>query len=311
MKNEKIASVVLVIIIVGALCTWVTITYGGDFLNDLFTDSSIELGDCADIHYIGSFASNGTVFATSYNDSLSKTGGTPKKIFVNPNGDLQRPTGEKYLSYSASLMQGLDYTLLNELVGMKKGQTKTVTLSPEDAYGDWDDTAAEEMFTAFGFSEGRIPRYATWNITETTTKSWFSLHLPEVNLAENITFDYWNYSQGIPNVVTATIINISDNNVTYVYNPVNGSTYYVEQFKYNETILVVNETTFQIRTDPTVGTAFTTNVDPPMHMKVIDVNETSYKLTINMLAPSLEFIGQTLIFEFEVIEVYKTSQEIS
>ena len=154
MQNEKIAVAGLIIIIIGALSIYLVTTYYQE-------GKIIEAGDCADVHYIGRFASNGTVFDTSYDDPIGKTGGTPKKVFVNPNWDLSLPSGEKYQGYSSAMMYGF----LNGLVGMKEGETRNLTIPSEEAYGDWNMTSLNEYYELI-FGTSYYPRYIQYNSTE-------------------------------------------------------------------------------------------------------------------------------------------------
>jgi len=130
MQNEKIAIVALVIIIVGALSVFLAATYGEDILNNLFREEkTIELGDCADVNYIGTLV-DGTVFDSSYDDVENKTGGTPLKIFVTMNKSEAPPT--EYPQYSSDLIEGF----MEELIGLKAGETATIgPIPPEKAYG--------------------------------------------------------------------------------------------------------------------------------------------------------------------------------
>jgi len=130
MQNEKIAIVALVIIIVGALSVFQAATYGEDILNNLFREEkTIELGDCADVNYIGTLV-NGTVFESSYTYPDNKTGGTPLKIFVTMNKSGTPPT--EYPQYSSNLIEGF----MEGLVGLKAGETATIgPIPPEKAYG--------------------------------------------------------------------------------------------------------------------------------------------------------------------------------
>ena len=72
MKSEKVATIALVIIIVGVLSVFLTATYGQDILENFFgeteeekVETGIIIGDCADVNYIGRFQVNDTVFDTS------------------------------------------------------------------------------------------------------------------------------------------------------------------------------------------------------------------------------------------------------
>lgn len=161
MQKEKLAAIVLVIIIVGALSTFLLITYGGDIFKNLFPEEktekleeNIEVGDCVDINYIGRYTSNNTIFSTSYEDPDSKTGGSPLKVFVNLNiSDLTIQPPENYTDYvsspimSQSIEQYLDLALspigvkkgfMDELISMKKGDNRKKTthnFTPEQAFG--------------------------------------------------------------------------------------------------------------------------------------------------------------------------------
>jgi len=158
MQKEKLAAVVLVVVIVGALSAYVIVTYGGDIVKNLFPEEkedkleeNIDVGDCVDLHYIGRFASNDTIFATSYEDPNSRTGGTPVQVFVSSNISDQPP--EDYIDYVSSpiMSQSIEQYLvlalspigvktgfMDELLSMKKGDSSKKTTShftPEQAFG--------------------------------------------------------------------------------------------------------------------------------------------------------------------------------
>ena len=77
MQNEKLAAILLVIVIVGSISVFLTVTYGEDILNTLTGKKTgekvIALGDCADVNYIGRFT-NQTIFDTSYANIANKSG---------------------------------------------------------------------------------------------------------------------------------------------------------------------------------------------------------------------------------------------
>lgn len=313
MQSEKVAIIALVVIIAGALSIYLTAAYGGDIWENFFNPekpsdkNTIQLGDCADVNYIGRFHSNGTVFDTSYENVAQQSGiydenrtYEPLKIFVNPFGNLSRPKG--YENYSSSMIQGF----LEGLIGMKKGENKTVSIPPEKAYGIWNESLARD----YGLSPYPIDSVIKdiWDFD----KSLFSAYFPDVNLTVNTTFDWGAKMMGVNNTLQATIINITDTNVTYKLLPQNGTTFTMPLFNWTVTILVENETHFTLHTATGVG--YTTSINfgyGYLHIKVVDMNETDLKLAINSQAPSIKFIGQTLDFTLEVMEVYKTSQEES
>ena len=133
MQTEKIAIIVLVIIVVGALSTFLVLS-NEDIFENLFGGNSgtaetgsIELGDCADVNYIVRYASNNTIFEASYNDTINKIGGSPLKVFVSSNSS-EISFKDDYSSVIEGFAEGL--------VGLKEGETKTIgPIPPEKAYG--------------------------------------------------------------------------------------------------------------------------------------------------------------------------------
>ncbi|HEC89404.1 MAG TPA: FKBP-type peptidyl-prolyl cis-trans isomerase, partial [Thermoplasmatales archaeon] len=157
MQSEKIAAIALVVIIAGALGLYLSMVYGGDIWSNIAPskppsfqstsnlENTVQLGDCVDVNYIGRFHSNGTVFDTSYEDIALKWNiynanriYQALKIFVNPYGNLTVPKG--YENYTSSMIPGF----IEALVGMKKGENKTVSIPPEKAYGTWNVSLAEQ-----------------------------------------------------------------------------------------------------------------------------------------------------------------------
>ena len=140
MQNEKLAAILLVIVIVGSISVFLTVTYGEDILNTLTGKKTgekvIALGDCADVNYIGRFT-NQTIFDTSYANIANESGiynknnpYAPLKIFVSTNESKSPPEG--YDDYSPGYIEGL----MEGLVGLKEGQEITIgPIPPEKAYG--------------------------------------------------------------------------------------------------------------------------------------------------------------------------------
>ena len=102
MKNEKIAAILLIIVIIGSVSVFLTATLGNDIINNLIGEKTeekvIALGNCIDVNVIGRFASNNTIFVSSYNDTTNKTGGTPLNVFISTNTSEYSPTG--YADYT-------------------------------------------------------------------------------------------------------------------------------------------------------------------------------------------------------------------
>ena len=309
MQSEKIAVIALVVIIAGALSAYLLTTYGAD----IFTPTSkpdtgaIAIGDCADVNYIGRFADNQTIFDTSF-ESVARSAGIydenrtyePLKIFVNPDGNLSKPDG--YTNYSSSMIQGF----LDGLVGMKKGENKTVIIPPEKAYGIWNETLAED----YGLSP--YPIDSVVNVEWDFERNMFTQYFPEVNTSVGVTFDWGATMIGINNTLNATITKVNDTNITYNLLPINGTSFTMPLFNWNVTIFVTNDTAFTLKTTTEIGFVTSINLGySSLHIKVVGLNETDINLAINTDAPDVKFVGQTLEFTLSPVEVYKTSLEES
>ncbi len=137
MQSEKIAVIALVIIIAGALSAFLIATYAEDLGDTLFppppisTGSGvIEVGDCVNVNYIGRYASNNTIFDSSYGDPEFKTDGTPLQVFVTLDETEFPPQG--YSNYSSAIIEGL----MSRLISLEEGEEYSLgPIPPEEAYG--------------------------------------------------------------------------------------------------------------------------------------------------------------------------------
>jgi hypothetical protein len=134
MQKEKIALIMLVIVIVAALSVFV-LAVNTDILDTLFQEEKIiASGDYADVNYIGHYASNGTIFGSSYRYPTNKSGATPLKIFVTLNESATPETN--FSAYSSTINDEYVKGFIQNLIDMKQGQTKTTAVIPAtDAYG--------------------------------------------------------------------------------------------------------------------------------------------------------------------------------
>ncbi len=133
MKSEKIAVIALIVIIAGALSAYLLMNYGADIFNSQPKPDAdtIEIGDCINVNYTGRYASNNTVFDSSYAYVENKSGGVPLNIFVTLDPTQSPPEG--YSLYSSSIIKGL----MTRMVGLKNGTSYTLgPIPPEEAYGN-------------------------------------------------------------------------------------------------------------------------------------------------------------------------------
>ena len=315
MQLEKLATVGLAVIIVLAISGYILAdeSIRTDIFENLFGEGeengkpivvtgAITYGDSADVNYIGKFT-NGTVFDTNvesvakqwdlYNESYPYE---PAKIFVDPKFEFYPPEG--YENYTNSFIPGF----LEGLVGMEEGETKNVTIPPEDGYGEWNTTMSEM------FGMGSYPLESVIESEISENKTALIQSFPGINLTEGSVFDYGAVAFEQAGVLNASIVEVTDENVTYRLEPENGSSVELPLFNWTIVFLVENDTAFTMRSLIDAGHIFSIeSFYGSMHFKVISVNETHARLAMNLDAPEVRFIGATLEFELEVVKVYKTS----
>lgn len=307
METEKLAVVGLVILIVGAISIYL-IANEGFFQTETETEMGIEKGDAVQVTYTGKFQVNGTVFDTSLEEVAKEAGiydelrpYEPLKIFVNPDGDLTPP--EDYSEYTSAMIPGF----INGLIGMKEGETKSVVIQPEDAYGDWNETLAEQsQMDSFALDTG-VEKTVTQNKTQFLTGF---VDISETDLVEGFTFDYGEALFIDSGIINATIDNVTDVNVTYTLNIENQTTTFFSYFNCNIMFTTGNDTHYNMRLLMDEGHTFSIDYyGMYIHFKVIEVNDTHAKSTMNFGAPELQYVGQILVFEITIEKVYKTSNQ--
>jgi len=302
METEKFAVIGLVIIIVVALGIFY-LASENFFTEKVTISGEIAAGDCVEVNYIGSFEINNTIFDTSYEDVANDSGiynelrtYEPLKIFVNPDGDLTVP--EDYSDFTSSMIPGF----INGLIGMEEGETNTVVIQPEDAYGIWN----ESMAILYGMD--MYPLDNPINKTQIENITQFQASFPDVELTVGNNFDYGEIAFEVAGVLNATILEISDGNITYKLLPENGSSVLLPMFNWIVDFIINNETHFTMHSNIPKGHTFTiSSYFGNMHFKALEVNDTHAKFAMNVGSPELQFVDQTLIFELTVEKVYKTS----
>ena len=144
MKNERTIAITLVVVIILLLSALIVLT-NKDIFENLFSEGkAIKYNDCVDIHYIGKHE-NGGIFAYSYDNLTKKTGENTLKIFVTNSSSAAPPKDFETYSNNFSYSNPYDFSgekqyyfeeLIQSLVGMKKGETKTIgPITPVGNFG--------------------------------------------------------------------------------------------------------------------------------------------------------------------------------
>ncbi|MEM0493360.1 MAG: FKBP-type peptidyl-prolyl cis-trans isomerase [Candidatus Thermoplasmatota archaeon] len=306
-RNKKmILSMMLVIIVVLII---------GVLLSAIFLKSEyVEVGDCIEVEYIGRFLRNNTIFFSTYNDTLNKTGGKPTKLFVNPDMALSLPRGYELYTSAPELMPP---GVVRGLLGMREGETRFITVSPDEAYGDWNTTLVQSsLISAYNLSY--YPRYTYYNFIEEIMAEYLPFEYPCAtdpnmnygSLTVNQTYVYLKGTSHSPNN-SSWVIKIIGINGSYVtiQHIVSNGTIVNNPGMWNSTIIIVNSTIFKERADPVVNTTLSNTFEGFFyHLKVIGLNETGIFFAVNSKAPSAALVGESLIYECRVTRIHKTSK---
>jgi FKBP-type peptidyl-prolyl cis-trans isomerase 2 len=271
MQKEKIALIALVIIVIAALSVFL-IAVNTDIFDNVFKEKlTISEGDCADVNYIGRYASNNTIFDTSYTYAENKSGGTPLKIFVSYNATATSPKA----GYTAGMIEGF----MDGIIGMQEGQTKIIgPIPPEKAYGA-NKLVPGAIFTtqylAFGMNQTvEVTKYTSENLS----LKWIQLenlgnftmpqlvinNLQSTNETEMVIYPppYYIWENA------TSIVNITETNVTVSTTPTKSTNLsdVVKDVRYGDKQMLIfpdattaswNDTSITVECSPPVGQNYT------------------------------------------------------
>ena len=125
-RNRKRTYVVIVIVLVLVLSS-----IGAYLLYD--QRRTVQAGDAVRVDYIGELP-DGMVFDTSMFSVASDNITYPKSLYFIYRGNESRYNTLNFTVGSGSMIEGFDQGVR----GMKVGETKTIVIPPEDAYGEVD-----------------------------------------------------------------------------------------------------------------------------------------------------------------------------
>jgi FKBP-type peptidyl-prolyl cis-trans isomerase 2 len=250
----------------------------------------IRNGDYVEVDYIGRYASNGTIFDTSRETIASAAGiynplrtYEPLKAFIGTG----TPTNNSYTSIIAGLREGL--------VGMAVGDRTNITIPPEKGYGNWTINEYSNMsrisdpsnITETYDSENQIYQYVKQNGT----------------LGVGSTIDMIVVGNPPRTIMTATIIEFTNESIT-IRNNLESDVQFTDDFGFNRTIAIINGTQFRVETSATVGHLFVyQSYYGAIAYKVLAQNETTIVLGMSYSASAKNMIGETLVFDVEVVAI--------
>jgi hypothetical protein len=244
MQKEKITAIILVLIIVVALFAYIA-TKEDLFWSETEEKLTIELGDCVDLHYIGRYASDGTVFSSSYDDVENKEGGTPLQVYVTLN-KTETPPDEYYTYYSSlAMIQSFDeyFDLYLSPLAIKEGFMQNL-IGFDFKNNEIINTGSILPEKAFGIS------FKLGDIINMTEVYSIPTEYKIIDIAENATMpsEINEYYPGYFDEKT-TLYTLRDN-LHYVGEIIQGK---YPSWENSTVVTKVNETTIWMYTTPSYG----------------------------------------------------------
>jgi FKBP-type peptidyl-prolyl cis-trans isomerase 2 len=267
------------------------------------TVQTVKNGYNISVDYVGSYE-NGKVFDTSI-ESVAKANGLFKQgARYEP---LNFTVGKK------QVIEGFD----EGVIGMKKGETKNLTISPEKAYPINPDKiqvspiiqelpATRVLPKVFEvpisqFKQFFGPNHSvgdTVTIPDTNINITVTNVTSQVSLKYNLTVGYnirgrepWN----------ETVIKIDDNNITLKPNVTRNSIIQFQDVPFNSTVIDINDMNITLRHNPIPPTRITV---PGMFGQMMNTT-VSFNDTSIIMDQNSEVAGKTLLFNVTLISIDK------
>ena len=236
-------------------------------------DLVLESGDFVKMDFTVRIKDSGEVFATTYAEVALNPEVEKMEMFISP---------DKFEPLGFTLGEGQMFPALEDsMIGLKIGDTKNITLAPEDAYGEWSP----------GNITTRLKTVVLPRLTNSSVSDYIALAGKEPELNETIPLNYnW----------TASVVNIYDQNITLLIETNNNTDIDTE---YGTALVTSNDTHITTSLTPEFGATVMTSEG----MGVIsEENDTHF--TIDRNHP---LAGKTLVFEVTVRDIMKAGQVLA
>ncbi len=257
-----------------------------------------KLGDNVSVDYVGSLE-NGTVFDTSI-----------QSVALANNITRAEYKPIKFTVGKSSLIKGFD----EGIIGMNVGQSRTLRLTPDKAYGPINPDLIQVIPIVYNESANvtfprvfEIPKNQFEGIFGPGHKTGDSVMYPGrnfnltiLNIADNVSLSY-NLSVGYEIVSEGapwneTVIKIDEKNITIRHDVKKNSTIQFPGATWNTTVIAMNNENITLRHNPIPNSQIRTMLGPIR----VSFNETSIIMDRNP-----ELAGKTLIFNVTLVSIDK------
>ena len=292
-NNYYIALILLAAVLVGMM-----------FMSNNAGGPVVEVGDTVTMDYTGKLL-DGEIFDTSDSEIAIGAG-------LYEPGRPYEPL--EFIIGSGRMIEGMDSGVL----GMKEGESKTLTIPPEKAYGPADpdriqviplidETPMEQTFPritempAFQFSMSFGSEYEVGDTVQ-LPGSTINLTIVEMGDIVNLSFALGVgesfSSEDLPWNETVVAVNSTD--ITIRHKVEVGDVHNFQGTPWNTTVIDITDTNMTIRHNPIPDTTVQTQYGPIQ----VRFNETSIILDQNFF-----LAGKTLVFDVEIVSIQKAGAE--
>jgi FKBP-type peptidyl-prolyl cis-trans isomerase 2 len=225
------------------------------------SDPVLESGDFVKMDFTERIRDTGEVFYTTYANATSDSQYEPLEFTL---GEGQIPP---------ALEAGV--------IGMKIGDEKNITVTPEEGYGEWFPENVKAM-----------PRIVVLpKLTDMPLSTFRAIAGKEPEMNETIQLNHnW----------TGRVVNISTPNMTLLIEPGDNTAINTE---YGPAVVTLNDTHIITSLTPELGTVITIAFDEGV---ISDINETDFTIDFNH-----PLAGKTLVFEVTVRDIIKAEQVLA
>jgi len=270
-------------------------------LSGCIGDKTVKIGDTISINYTGSLE-DGTVFDTSI-ESVAKEYDIFKPEFI----PLQFKVGE----------HGIIAGLNEGVIGMKVGETKTLTIKPEKAYG----FPKPEMISSYDIIQNMSAKTTFSKVLNISLEQFESTYGPNHNKSDKVVIPETNINMTVQNISdnvslsydlkvgfhifqqnapwNMTVVKIDDKNVTIkpdlkendiIQLPLNQ----FQKTPWNSTVIGITDDNITLRHNAIPET----KVDSMYGTMTVRFNETKFSIDENH-----ELAGKTLIFNVTLVSI--------
>ncbi|MCZ7401911.1 MAG: FKBP-type peptidyl-prolyl cis-trans isomerase [Candidatus Methanoperedens sp.] len=267
----------------------------------------VKIGDNISVDYIGSYE-DGKVFDTSI-ESVAQANNLPPRDIYEP---LNFTVGKK----PSEVIEGFD----EGVIGMKVGETRTLTIPPEKGYG----LSKPELINVFPIvqvipSTTEMPKEIEIPVSQFETvvgpghKTGETVEIPDTNInltILNITISdvSLSYKLKVGDVIWSkgapwneTVIKIDNKNITTKPNLIKNEIIQFPDAPFNTTVVDITETNITLRNNPIPDTTITV---PGIFGQMVNVR-ISFNETSVIMDQNPEVAGKTLIFNVTLLSIDK------